>query len=208
MQPSTSVLFKNIKRLAPMRRWEIWHLSRVRELNAQSRSYLFQKQPGQFLSTVTDSKSIRRIDHPNQSVSLLKVIFPVGSKGFLPSYVPWWWLVAAGWSWRYSVTYIYSTDTYNGSVRISTSKKRKRAYPSKSIVFIINPSVGLTVLTSSFIIFFTMVVLPALSSPLRGNHISTPYVRIDVCTYSIKILISLSFNRAFLNIESILLAVW
>jgi hypothetical protein len=33
------------------------------------------------------------------------------------------------------------------------------------------PSVGLTVLTSSPIIFFTMVVFPALSIPLHGNLI-------------------------------------
>jgi hypothetical protein len=30
-----------------------------------------------------------------------------------------------------------------------------------------NPSVGLTVLTSSFMTFLTIVVFPALSSPLR-----------------------------------------
>lgn len=32
------------------------------------------------------------------------------------------------------------------------------------------PSVGLTLLTSSFMIFLTMVVLPALSSPLRSRQ--------------------------------------
>jgi hypothetical protein len=39
-------------------------------------------------------------------------------------------------------------------------------YPSKSIVLIINPRVGLTVVTSSPMIRLTMVVLPALSRPL------------------------------------------
>lgn len=39
--------------------------------------------------------------------------------------------------------------------------------PSKSIVLIINPKVGLTEVTSSFIIRFTIVVFPALSNPLE-----------------------------------------
>lgn len=41
-------------------------------------------------------------------------------------------------------------------------------YPIKSIVLMINPRVGLTVVTSSFIIRLTMVVLPALSRPLQS----------------------------------------
>jgi hypothetical protein len=40
-------------------------------------------------------------------------------------------------------------------------------YPSYSIVLMMKPSVGLTLFTSSFMIFFTMVVFPALSRPLR-----------------------------------------
>lgn len=39
-------------------------------------------------------------------------------------------------------------------------------YPSYSIVLMMNPSVGLTLFTSSFMIFFTIVVFPALSRPL------------------------------------------
>lgn len=106
-------------------------------------------------------------------------------------------------SWRHPTTYIYLTDSYNEVSKIF-SKRGKTTYPIKSIVFIIKPSVGLTVLTSSFIIFFTMVVLPALSSPLEGYQHQIHQKR--VYTYSIRIRISLSFNRAFLNIESILLA--
>lgn len=65
----------------------------------------------------------------------------------------------------------------------------------------INPRVGLTLFTSSPIIFFTMVVFPALSSPLSkwapaifDNKYELPY--------SINIRISLSFRRAFRSIES------
>ena len=43
-------------------------------------------------------------------------------------------------------------------------------HPSYSMVFMMNPSVGLTVLTSSFISFLTIVVLPALSRPLRWHQ--------------------------------------
>ena len=42
-------------------------------------------------------------------------------------------------------------------------------HPSYSMVFMMNPSVGLTVFTSSFISFLTIVVLPALSRPLRWH---------------------------------------
>lgn len=44
------------------------------------------------------------------------------------------------------------------------------SYPSYSIVLMMNPSVGLTLFTSSFIIFFTMVVFPALSNPLCSQR--------------------------------------
>ena len=38
----------------------------------------------------------------------------------------------------------------------------------------IKPSVGLTSLTSSFMIFFTIVVFPALSRPLQHSALSSP----------------------------------
>ncbi|KAH9821968.1 hypothetical protein Tdes44962_MAKER04865 [Teratosphaeria destructans] len=51
-------------------------------------------------------------------------------------------------------------------------------------------------------IFFTIVVLPALSRPLQD--MSGSPIGVNQITYSIKILISLSFSRAFLNIDNIL----
>ena len=63
------------------------------------------------------------------------------------------------------------------------------------------PRVGLTVFTSSFMIFLTMVVLPALSSPLVTNQAHENSVD-PALTYSISILISLSFNLAFLKIDN------
>lgn len=77
-----------------------------------------------------------------------------------------------------------------------------RAHPSYSIVLMMNPSVGLTVFTSSFIIFFTIVVLPALSRPL--SNVSTSATGDCYITYSIRILISLSFRRALRRIDNIL----
>jgi hypothetical protein len=62
------------------------------------------------------------------------------------------------------------------------------------------PSVGLTVLTSSPMIFLTMVVFPALSRPL--SQISR-FQRSERIAYSIKILISLSFSLAFRKIDNI-----
>ena len=78
-------------------------------------------------------------------------------------------------------------------------------YPSYSIVLIIKPSVGLTLFTSSFIIFFTIVVFPALSKPLHAISLQAPTTQqTSESTYNMRIRISLSFNRAFRNIESIL----
>ena len=64
------------------------------------------------------------------------------------------------------------------------------------------PSVGDTLLTSSFMIRLTMVVLPALSRPLRPWSEDTNLVVAE--SYSIKIRISLSFNLAFRRMDSIL----
>ena len=67
------------------------------------------------------------------------------------------------------------------------------------------PSVGLTVLTSSSMIFFTMVVLPALSSPLTSSQIKQCLsMGFKQLSDSIKTLISLSFSLAFLSMDSIL----
>lgn len=57
---------------------------------------------------------------------------------------------------------------------------------------------------SSFIIFLTMVVLPALSRPLCRNQSPVVWSEAASATHSIRIRISLSFNRAFLNIDNIL----
>lgn len=72
------------------------------------------------------------------------------------------------------------------------------------MVLMMNPSVGLTVLTSSFIIFLTMVVFPALSSPLWWVSVHVKSTRSQGDTNSIKIRISLSFNRAFRKMDNIL----
>ena len=65
----------------------------------------------------------------------------------------------------------------------------------------INPSVGLTVVTSSFMIRLTIVVLPALSKPLAS--VSRSVAIWEERAHSISILISLSFSLAFRKIESI-----
>jgi hypothetical protein len=54
----------------------------------------------------------------------------------------------------------------SAGVRHSKFTSTATPYPSKSIVLMMKPRVGLTVFTSSFMTLLTMVVLPALSSPL------------------------------------------
>lgn len=65
------------------------------------------------------------------------------------------------------------------------------------------PSVGLTVFTSSFINRLTIVVFPALSNPLCSISKAGWLNALRQFTYSINILISLSFNRDLRKIESI-----
>ena len=59
------------------------------------------------------------------------------------------------------------------SVRTPSNTLTRKTHPMKSIVLIMNPRVGLTVVTSSFIIRLTMVVLPALSRPLRYQSVES-----------------------------------
>ena len=78
------------------------------------------------------------------------------------------------------------------------------AYSLKSIVLMMKPSVGLTVVTSSFMIFLTIVVLPALSRPLEYPVGTIPHAGSISMSYSNSILISLSFKRAFRSIDNII----
>lgn len=67
------------------------------------------------------------------------------------------------------------------------------------------PSVGLTVLTSSPMIFLTIVVLPALSSPLdKRKKDQQGKAVMEIASYSIKILISLSLSLALRRTDNIL----
>jgi hypothetical protein len=56
--------------------------------------------------------------------------------------------------------------------------ERELTHPSYSIVLIMNPNVGLTELTSSPMIFFTIVVFPALSKPLSRMSVSSESVEV------------------------------
>lgn len=74
------------------------------------------------------------------------------------------------------------------------------------MVLMMKPRVGLTVLTSSPMIFLTIVVLPALSRPLRlcerhANHVMVQHFMAGA--YSIKMRSSLSLSLALRRIESI-----
>ena len=67
----------------------------------------------------------------------------------------------------------------------------------------IKPRVGLTVFTSSPIIFLTIVVLPALSRPLQEHHVRVQRAIAIGLTHSIRIRNSLSLSRAFRRMDSI-----
>lgn len=77
------------------------------------------------------------------------------------------------------------------------------------MVLMLNPRVGLTVLTSSPMIFLTIVVLPALSRPLQvrcqiesGPRSKSKRKKELTVAYSIKMRSSLSLSLAFRRMES------
>jgi hypothetical protein len=73
------------------------------------------------------------------------------------------------------------------------------------MVLMMKPSVGLTVLTSSFMIFLTMVVFPALSRPLIRHSQRHSCSADGGKNYSINMRISLSLRRALRSMDSMMM---
>ena len=86
MQPSTSVLLQNTKRLAPDKRF--MKLS-ARFLALEPSTYLFQKKACQFLLTITEPQTITGVHHPDQRIRLFKIIPPVRPERLLAPDIPW-----------------------------------------------------------------------------------------------------------------------
>jgi hypothetical protein len=157
MAPGTSLLFLKTSRLAPERRW---HVSR-----RAGRADPNKPLPAATLPARGDSRQPARglLHRPprsaypsSRSSSSSRCAASSARRRPLRSQ---WPLIGAG-----KVQYICSVCSFSGQLRLKSC--RRPSYPSYSIVLMMNPRVGLTLLTSSFMIFFTMVVLPALSSPL------------------------------------------
>lgn len=138
----------------------------LREAYPGGATHLFLQQALEFLPTVVDAFAVRRIHNPNQRVCLLKVVLPVRAERLLASYVPCRVSMLAPATrgdqvWSIQIFNLYLVL----SAKLSTSGSLYTC-PSYSIVLIMKPRVGLTLLTSSFMICFTIVVFPALSNPL------------------------------------------
>jgi hypothetical protein len=126
---------------------------------------LFLQQPCQLVATVVDALAVSRVHHPDERVRLLKVVLPVRPQRLLAADIP---CAVSIWSWEASrcSTYVqFVASTFTACYHV--------AYPSYSIVLMMKPRVGLTLLTSSFMILFTMVVFPALSKPLLQSAFET-----------------------------------
>jgi hypothetical protein len=123
---------------------------------------LFLQQPRQLVATVVNPLAVRRINHPDERICLLKVVLPVCPQCLLPANIPY--AVSMCLATRQPVQYRCSACSFHGQSLIAIHVTS--TYPSYSIVLMIKPRVGLTLFTSSFMIFFTMVVFPALSNPL------------------------------------------
>jgi hypothetical protein len=181
MHPLTSVLFANTSRLAPERRYEVVGVSAVCKWNFNEKNAapllggdheapfcshphgdgLLHRQPrsthlfsqSNFSSMIARSSAHR---HPLSSVSGIarrhwsRLIFCFTDIQPIPS----------GFCQQKMV--IKELDSL-------------KLYPSKSIVLIMNPKVGLTLFTSSPMMCLTMVVFPALSRPLSESTNTTGY---------------------------------
>lgn len=181
--PATSVLLRKTSSVAPAKR-----LGDVSEDSpSPDQTYLLEQQAFQLVLAVIYPYSVCGVHDPDESIGLFEIIPPVGSDRLLASHIPNIQLVpcVAGVS-----------DERIAPLRLGY-------YPWKSIVLMMKPSVGLTVVTSSFMILLTIVVFPALSSPL------CPVSSVDDAggiyeSYNIRIRISLSFSRAFRRMESMI----
>ena len=133
---------------------------------------LFLEQARQLLPAVVYPLAVRRIHHPHERVRLLKVVFPVRSQRLLPADVPCavslCYPSAAAAAAAAEVQYICSVYifSHHQPLAVAVVIATRITYPSYSMVLMMKPSVGLTLFTSSPMIFFTIVVFPALSKPL------------------------------------------
>jgi len=141
-------------------------VSSIRLAAAAASTRLLLQQAVQLGSTVVDPQPVRGIHDPDQGIRLLKVVPPVRSKRLLATDIPWTSQSASTVKDKPDSTHICSVCTCLHVSRWQEDGACFPSHPSYSMVLMIKPRVGLTVLTSSPIILFTMVVLPALSRPL------------------------------------------
>lgn len=86
MHPGTSVLFKNTSRLAPD------NLCKQRvslHLISAFGTHFFPQQFSELCLALADPQSVRCVNHPNQCISLLKIVAPVRSDGLLSTHIPY-----------------------------------------------------------------------------------------------------------------------
>ena len=125
------------------------------------------------MPAVVDALSVCSVHNPDERVCLLKVVLPVRPQRLLPANVPSTPFLAAVALHRGNG---HLTDAeFVSFIAVNHSQPMRRpgrqfTYPSYSIVLMMNPSVGLTLLTSSFMMRLTMVVFPALSRPLPARQ--------------------------------------
>jgi hypothetical protein len=171
MAPGTSLLFLNTSKLAPESRCPSQPRFNSISPRRPGPANLFQQQPRQLLPAVVDPLAVCCVDNPHERVRLFKVVFPVRSQRLLSADVPC--LVSlcccccCCWG-----QYICSVCIFHHQPLPLVTSVSRTTHPSYSIVLIIKPSVGLTLLTSSPMIFFTIVVFPALSKPLVPSAFS------------------------------------
>lgn len=159
-----SCLLANTRREAPASRYEMVKKDVPEKLND---AYIFLKEIMKLLLAIIHPEPITRIDNPNYSIGLLKIISPVGPKRPLTSDIPF---ISVGSMVvpRLCQKYEHMFKVYlDKIVGVESLNRRQQAHLACTNVLILNPRVGLTDMMSSPLRRFKMVVLPALSRPLE-----------------------------------------
>lgn len=86
IHPGISLLFLKTSREAPMSRWV--KVSYRQQQEQREPTCLLPQQALELLPAVIQAFAIRGVHNPDQSVSLLKVVLPVGAEGLLATDIP------------------------------------------------------------------------------------------------------------------------
>jgi hypothetical protein len=155
--PGISCLFAKINSVAPASLCSRGQPLAVFPVLGDSRStHFFLQQALQCVLTILRPQAVGRVHDPYYSIGRFEVVPPVRPKCPLTTDIP-----------NVQCVTIQNSKGYQGLPAVRSRSIRALTYPLYPNDLMLNPNVGLTVLMSSPLSFFKIVVLPALSNPLN-----------------------------------------